>query len=162
MKNDKVNSALNLLSDTGFNGTLPLDDSTFKVLQNKHPETAQKHENLLLAGPIQKTSAVIYDQITTDLIKECAIRTKGAAGPSCFDGGDWRRIIDTNIYRTNGNDLRKTIAETTRKLCIEELDSHSLKSLESLMACHLIPLNKNLGVRPIGIGEVLRRKMGKQ
>lgn len=29
------------------------------------------------------------------------------------------------------------------------------------MACRLIPLNKNKGVRPIGIGEVPRRIIGK-
>ena len=161
MKNGKVNSALNLLSDTGFKGILPLDDSTFQILQSKHPEGSYKNENLLIEGPIKKTCAVIYDQITGDLIKKCALRTKGAAGPSCFDGDDWRRIIGTNIYGADGNDLRKAIAETTRQLCIDELDSHSLKSIESLMACRLIPLNKNPGVRPIGIGEVLRRIMGK-
>ena len=29
------------------------------------------------------------------------------------------------------------------------------------MACRLIPLDKNSGLRPIGIGEVLRRIIGK-
>ena len=34
-------------------------------------------------------------------------------------------------------------------------------SLSPLMASRLIPLNKNPGLRPIGVGEVLRRVMGK-
>ena len=29
------------------------------------------------------------------------------------------------------------------------------------MSCRLIPINKNPGVRPIGVGEVLRRLTGK-
>ena len=34
-------------------------------------------------------------------------------------------------------------------------------SIESLVECRLIPLSKDPGVRPIGIGEVLRRIIGK-
>ena len=33
--------------------------------------------------------------------------------------------------------------------------------MESLVACRLIPLNKNPGLRPIGVEEVLRRISGK-
>ena len=33
--------------------------------------------------------------------------------------------------------------------------------IESLVACRLIPLTKNPGLRPIGVGEVLRRISGK-
>ena len=35
------------------------------------------------------------------------------------------------------------------------------ESLEAYVACRLIPLDKKPGVRPIGVGEVLRRLIGK-
>ena len=35
------------------------------------------------------------------------------------------------------------------------------QSLEAYLACRLIPLDKNPGLRPIGIGEVIRRIIGK-
>ena len=34
-------------------------------------------------------------------------------------------------------------------------------SLEAYTTCRLIPLNKNPGVRPIGVGQTLRRIIGK-
>ena len=37
----------------------------------------------------------------------------------------------------------------------------SPSSLESFVACRLIPLDKKPGLRPIGVGEVLRRIAGK-
>ena len=36
-----------------------------------------------------------------------------------------------------------------------------LNSIKSFTACRLIPLSKNPGLRPIGVGEVLRRIAGK-
>ncbi|XP_057316854.1 uncharacterized protein LOC130657880 [Hydractinia symbiolongicarpus] len=48
----------------------------------------------------------------------------------------------------------------TRTLCMEEI-SERVNSLECYTACRLIPLDKSPGVRPIGIGEVLRRIIGK-
>ena len=47
----------------------------------------------------------------------------------------------------------------TRKLCYEQLAD--LKSIKGLLACRLIPLDKSLGIRSIGVGEVLRRIIGK-
>ena len=44
-------------------------------------------------------------------------------------------------------------------LCIEQIKDY--ESLDPLMACRLIPINKNPGLRPIGIGECLRRIIGK-
>ena len=43
-----------------------------------------------------------------------------------------------------------------------EIDQqHNTTSLEALIVCRLIPIDKNPGLRPIGVGEVLRRIAGK-
>ena len=55
-------------------------------------------------------------------------------------------------YGDAGNDLRKAIASLIKKICIEEIDD---SSLSPLMVSMLVPLNKNPGLRPIGVGEVL-------
>ena len=62
--------------------------------------------------------------------------------------------MTSNQFVNSSNDLCKTFAEVIKKFCTrEDLSS----SLEALLACRLIPLNKNSGFRPIGISEVLRR-----
>ena len=97
------NSALNLLSDRGLGGVLPLDQCTYNILQRKHSEGSPKNANVLLEGPFQKASPEIHDKITPTL------KTKGATGPPCFDGDDWRQIIGINTQGTDGNNLRKAI-----------------------------------------------------
>ena len=60
-------------------------------------------------------------------------------------------------FGSSGEDLGKTIAERTRLLC----QDNTVKHLEAFLACRLMPLDKQPGVRPIGIGEILRRVIGK-
>ena len=43
-------------------------------------------------------------------------------------------------------------------LCTRDINKGSV---EAFVSCRLVPLDKNPGVRPIGIGEVLRRIIGK-
>ena len=57
----------------------------------------------------------------------------------------------------SGEDLRKAIADMTKRLCRD----NTVKQLEAFLACRLIPLDKQSGVRPTGIGEILRRVIGK-
>ena len=58
------------------------------------------------------------------------------------------------------------LANFARKISITETEvlvsnGTTYTSLEAYTACRLIPLDKNPGVRPIGVGEVLRRIIGK-
>ena len=55
-------------------------------------------------------------------------------------------------------DLCNALAEIARRLCASTVHP---ESLSSFVACKLIPFNKNPRVRPIGIGEVPRRTIGK-
>ena len=66
---------------------------------------------------------------------------------------------------TTGKDLRSAIAKMTQLLCIREvklIENSNRTNIEAFTANRLIPLQKNpSGIRPIGIGEVLRRIVGK-
>ena len=64
-------------------------------------------------------------------------------------------------YRA-ASDLHKAIVELAKKFYITNIsNNNSYASLENLLACRLIPLNKNPGLRPIEVGEILRRPLGK-
>ena len=86
---------------------------------------------------------------------------KGSSGPSKFDADDWKRILATKIYSADseGKDVCDSIARMARQLRTE--DTLDPESISAALACRLIPLDKNPGLRPIGIGEVLRRLIGK-
>ena len=90
-------------------------------------------------------------------IYNAAKRTNGSAGPSGMDSDGWQRLLCSKVYGTAGTDLCESVALLTRKLCTEYVDPDPLSAF---ISCRLVPLDKNPGVRPIGIGEVLRRVMG--
>ena len=46
----------------------------------------------------------------------------------------------------------------THRLCTEFIDP---SSTAALFACHLIPLNRNPGIHPVGVCETVRRISGK-
>ena len=56
------------------------------------------------------------------------------------------------------NDLCSALAACARRICTTYVDPSGLMAYT---ACRLIPLDKCPGVRPIGIGEVVRRIIGK-
>ena len=116
-------------------------------------------DTLVLNGPIGYTNSIIFDSIDANMIRKIAFRMKGSAGPSALDAEQWWRILGTKLFGSVGSDLCQSVANLTKKLATTLIND--MNSISPLMACRLIPLDKNPGLRPIGIGEVLRRITGK-
>ena len=75
-----------------------------------------------------------------------------------MDSELYRRILCYKNFKTEGKILREEIALFSRNLLKK---SYHPSLLEAFTSCGLIPLEKNPGIRPIGVGEVLRRIVGK-
>ena len=75
-----------------------------------------------------------------------------------MDADGWKRILTSRQFAESSTDLCTTIANMIKKLFI---DKDLVNTLEAFLSCRLIPLEKNLGLRPIGVREVLRRTVGK-
>ena len=160
MLKGNVNGALRLLNQANNKGILPITEETIKLLHEKHPVGEPQHEEMLLSGPIKHVHPVIFDDINGDLVRRIAMKMKGAAGPSCFDSDDWKTILVSRQFGTSSSDLCDSIAKVAKTLCTENRTAQE-GGMSPLMACRLIPLDKDPGLRPIGIGEVLRRIIGK-
>ena len=73
------------------------------------------------------------------IMKGLALTVRGS-GPSSLCRRS--RILPSCAFGTATLDLRQTYAQLIKKLCVEELEPAS--SLESSVACRLIPQYKNL------------------
>ena len=159
MHKGNVTNAIKLLTDNIQYAILPLNQNTLlNQFKQKHPHGKQAELDVLLTDTPEQVHPMKFDAIDADLIKGAAVRTRSGAGPSGLNANGWRRILITKQFGTSSTDLCKAIAEVIKKLCAT--DSLS-SSLEPFLACRLISLDKNPGLRPIGIGEILRRIAGK-
>ena len=153
----KISSAIAKITDTS-KGVLSLDETV-------KGQTVEKH---LPVKPINKTYTTscsedtipfhssTFDQINAQKIRKAAMTTHGSHGPSGLDGNEWRRIL--MHFDQQSDETSKTLAKIAQKISTEIL---SPELLEPFNACRLIPLDKNPGVRPIGISEVIRRIIGR-
>ena len=157
--NGQINSALRYLSDNQGGGVLPLDDEVMRQLKEKHPNPQEACLGSLLFGPMEDIPDLIYQQVNGEMARNAALRTKGSGGPSGVDSNGFRRILGSKSFKKSGIELCEAIATMTRRLCTEYIDP---VGVEAILANRLIPLDKGEGaVRPIGVGEVIRRVMGK-
>ena len=167
----KVKAALRLLNGSGSRSGQPLSlnspissgGSTVTVrdkLIEKHPDPAPLHPSHSLLQttppPDHEPHFIEFHQIDGGLIRSMILRMDGAAGPSGMDVSHWKKVC-TSFARESDN-LCDSIAMVARKICSNYVDP---LGISALVASRLIALDKNPGVRPIGIGEVVRRVIGK-
>ena len=163
MMRGKVRAALRMVSDHGSAGVLRLEEEidgkpVRDVLKEKHPaaQAACSAALLSLVDNTVETHPVLFERIDGDLIRSTALKVQGSAGPSGMDATGWRRIC-TGFHGAS-RDLCNALAAFTRRICSTFTDP---SGLAAFIASRLIPLNKNPGVRPIGICETVRRIVGK-
>ena len=154
----KLSAAMKFLDKENSTGVHTLSDEVLDELKEKHPQPASVLEQCLLYGPIKNIPAYYFDDIDEQTVLNAALNTKGSAGPSEMDSELYRRILCSKSFCAVGKELREQIATFAKNLATKLYDH---KFLESYVASRLIPLDKNPGIRPIGVGEVLCRIVGK-
>ena len=147
----KVNAALKFLTTECDNGAHEI----VSKLEENHPI----QNNALLYGPTEILLPTYFDNIDKGTLFKAACLTNRTCGPAYMDGDQFRHILTSTSHKKENKDLRDQIAILTRKLASKIiLDPNSLGAY---VTCWMIPLNKSPGVKPIGVGEVLKKTIGK-
>ena len=156
----KVKQALKLVdTDNVIAGVHVINDDIRDTLQAKHPEAAEADERALLDGDVPRVEEVIFEEINAKAIQASAKKTFGSGGPTRVDADMWKRILCSKAFGKLSDELADEVARMARRLCTEEIP-HQVINL--LFDARLVALRKeDDGVRPIGIGETLRRIVGK-
>ena len=151
----QIHSALWYLTYDGCGGVLSLNDDVMKQLHEKHPKAQPAKLGSLLFGPVDEVHETAYNEITGEMIREAALRTKGDGGPSNVDANGFQRILASKSFKKSPSIFCGALAALTRRLCTEYIDA---STIEPILVRRLIPFEKGNGeVRPIGVGEVILR-----
>jgi len=156
MLEGKVNAAIRLITEQSKGGVLPLGSEVEAMLRQKHPAAEPGNPDVMISGCVEEFHPIRFAGITSDSIRKSALTTRGAAGPSGADADQWRQMCTS--FQDSSSNLCNALASVTRRLASEMVDQGSLNAF---LANRLIPLDKCPGIRPIGIGEVMRRIVGK-
>ena len=165
MLEGKTHAALRLLAEKPCAGLLNVDDhvdgqeqTVLDILLSKHPAAGEVDKAALITTDHEppEVHPVLFERLTSQSVRSAALRTQGSAGPSGVDAAGWKRMC--TAFHKQSNDLCASIAAVGRRISTQMVDP---KPLQALLACRLIPLSKNPGIRPIGVCEVMRRILGK-
>ena len=161
----KVSPAMKYInSEDDTKGVHSLSPQIKQLLQDKHPNARDVSEDIRLPQTAVEPEPVIYEEINGTSVYKAAKLIQGSGGPTLIDADGWRHILCSKSFGNASSELCEAIADLAKKLCRDNINPDTL---EEFVANRLIPLDKgadkegNPGVRPIGIGEILRRIVGK-
>ena len=100
-------------------------------------------------GESEPVKPITFDGLDAGGIRHAALHNHGAAGPSRLDAYVWRRLCSS--FKSASNSLCIALAVVGRRIATTGVNP---EGLGAFVACHLLPLDKCPGVRPIGVGEV--------
>ena len=150
---------LRYLSENDGGGVLPLTDDVLQQLREKHPEVQEAKLGSLLFGTVEDFPDSIYQPINGEMIREADLRAKRFGGPSGTGALGFKRILACKSFKRSSTNLCDSIDILTKRLCTQYVDP---LTIEPILANGLIPLDNGNGeVHPIGVGEVIRRIIGK-
>ena len=104
----------------------------------------------------ERPHLLIFQDISSDDIRQAALHTEGLAGPSGLDVMAWGRLCNSFCESSNG--LCAALALFAKTVSTSYV---APQRLSAYTASRLIPLDECLGVHPIGVEEVCRRIVGK-
>ncbi|KAF6209915.1 hypothetical protein GE061_015669 [Apolygus lucorum] len=160
----KVREALRWLTEGGGGKILgprtELDSSSRTVmdeLKDKHPSPinpdAQCYE---LPTGMHEMPSLQQVLVTAEHVENVARSLHGGGGPGGSSSEQWMDYLLR--YGRASLRLRNAVGALASKLANEEVARDTIKAL---VASRLVALDKSPGVRPVGVGECLRRILGK-
>ena len=157
-------AAKKINNEDSIKGVHQLNEEITEILQQKHPNAREATADVILPLTTNPPEKVIYEEITADLVYKTAKNMKGSGGPTLADTDTWKQFLCSRAHGNASRDLCQAVADLTKILCTEDVHQDCL---HEFIAGRLVPLDKGdtkegtPGVRPVGVGEVLRRLVGK-
>ena len=160
MLQGQVKKALRIVNHASdIDGKHDITADIKKKLKEKHPKAAELKQSAITNKPETKTERVIFENITRDDITSNTKNSSGSGGPTQIDMDTWREMICSKSYDTHSKMLADEIATLAKRLATDIIPHDYISTL---LACRLVPLKKkDNGIRPVGVGECLRRIIGK-
>ena len=156
----KVRQALKLVdADSEVTGVHVMCEEIRRTLQDKHPNAEPAQEHVLDERVVPDVEGVVFEAITSKMVQKAAKDMSGSGGPTRIDVDTWKHLLCSRVFGKLSEELADEIALLAKRICREDIPHEHLKLLWD---CRLIPLMKDdNGTRPVGIGETVRRIIGK-
>ena len=161
----KISAATRLINSAdNTSGVHAPTPEVLELLKGKHPQSEPAKDEALLVGEQPDIpDPVVFEGIDAKAIYRSAKLTFGSGGPSQVDADIWKQLLCSNFYKADSEELCTAISIVAKLFCTTTVPHEHSKYY---MASRLIPLNKDPSsvspaIRPIGVGEVLRRVIGR-